>query len=234
MATGIGDPRSVGATRSIAAARAARRAVAEERVRIEPTACTRREGALHVQRAGGCGRRFAALLRSRVARDAEPRLAPRAQRIALYVLAWFNLVSALVGMVGLTAFGGMGIPLEWLAGSAFHSYLWPGIILGVVVGGVQALALIAQYGRYRLVWGLHAAAGLVMMSWIFIEIAIMLVWSPLHGIYFATGLLQTAVAVLALGAWPRPFLQRDPRGAPGFDLQRERSSIAARDQSGAS
>jgi len=157
---------------------------------------------------------------------------PRAPRIALYVLAWFNLASALVGMVGLTLGGGMGIPLEWLAGSAFHSYLWPGIILGVVVGGVQALALVAQYRRYRLAWGLHAAAGLVMMIWIFVEIAIMLVWSPLHGIYFVAGLLQTVVAVLALGAWPRPFLGRDPRRR--FDLQRGRSSIAARDQSGAS
>jgi hypothetical protein len=40
----------------------------------------------------------------------------------------------------------------------------------------------------------------------------MLVWSPLHGIYFATGLVQTVCAVLALGAWPRPFLQRASPG----------------------
>jgi len=132
----------------------------------------------------------------------------RGLRIALATVAWFNLVSALVGMIGLTVFGGMGIPLEWLHGSVFDSYLWPGVILGVVVGGVQALALVAQYRRYRFAWGMHAAAGLVMMIWIFVEIAIMLVWSPLHGIYFATGLLQTVLAVLALGAWPRPFLAR--------------------------
>jgi hypothetical protein len=132
----------------------------------------------------------------------------RGLRVALATVAWFNLVSALVGMVGLTVFGGMGIPLEWLRGSLFDSYLWPGVILGAVVGGVQALALVAQYRRYRLAWGMHAAAGLVMMIWIFVEIAIMLVWSPLHGIYFATGLLQTVLAVLALGAWPRPFLAR--------------------------
>jgi len=50
-----------------------------------------------------------------------------------------------------------------------------------------------------------------MMIWIFVEIAIMLVWSPLHGIYFATGLVQTVLAVLALGARPHPFLARDPR-----------------------
>lgn len=135
----------------------------------------------------------------------------RALRVTLYVVAWFNLASALIGMVGLTAGGGLGIPLEWIEGTIFRTYFWPGVILGVVVGGVQALALIAQYRRYRLAWGMQAAAGLVMMIWIFVEIALMLVWSPLHGLYFATGLLQTVLAVLALGAWPRPFLEREER-----------------------
>lgn len=130
--------------------------------------------------------------------------------ISLQVVAWFNLASALLGMAGLTL-GFMPIPTEWIEGSVFTSYVWPGVILGVVVGGSQALALAAQYGRYRLAAGMHAAAGLVMMIWIFVEIAIMLVWSPLHGIYFATGLIQTTLAVLALGAWPRPFLARSPR-----------------------
>ncbi len=47
-----------------------------------------------------------------------------------------------------------------------------------------------------------------MMIWIFVEIAIVLAWSPLQGIFFTTGLVQTILAVLALGAWPHPFLQR--------------------------
>lgn len=135
---------------------------------------------------------------------------PRALRVALLVVAWFNLVSAMAGMIGLTVGGGMGLPLGWLDGTPFATYFWPGIILGVVVGGMQALAVIAQYRRYALASGLQAAAGLVMMIWIFVELAMLLVWSPLHGIYFATGLLQTVLAVLALGAWPRPFLSRTP------------------------
>lgn len=135
---------------------------------------------------------------------------PRALRVTLFVAAGFNLASAVAGMIGLTVGGGMGLPLEWLDGTPFASYVWPGIILGVVVGGMQALAIIAQYRRYALAWGLQAAAGLVMMIWIFVELAMLLVWSPLHGIYFGTGLVQTVLAVLALGAWPRPFLARTP------------------------
>jgi hypothetical protein len=135
---------------------------------------------------------------------------PRALRVTLFVAAGFNLASAVAGMIGLTVGGGMGLPLEWLDGTPFASYVWPGIILGVVVGGMQALAIIAQYRRYALAWGLQAAAGLVMMIWIFVELAMLLVWSPLHGIYFVAGLVQTVLAVLALGAWPRPFLARTP------------------------
>jgi len=135
----------------------------------------------------------------------------RTVRVALLVVGWFNLASALAGMVGLTLGGGMGIPLELIEGSVFRTYFWPGIILGLVVGGSQALALVGQHGRFAVAWGLHAAAGLTMMIWIFVEIAIMLAWSPLHGIYFGTGLLQTVLAVLALGASPTPFLRRDAR-----------------------
>ncbi|MGB4780259.1 MAG: hypothetical protein WBP48_18105 [Microbacterium sp.] len=126
-------------------------------------------------------------------------------------VAWFNLVSALVGGAMGMFFGGAGVPREWIEGTAFSSFFWPGVILGFVVGGSQALALIAQYRRFALARGLHAAAGLVMMIWIFVEIAIMLVWSPLQGIYFVTGLVQVVLAVLALGAWPRPFFVREQR-----------------------
>lgn len=135
-------------------------------------------------------------------------LAPhRSLRITLSVIAWVNFISSLGGMAALTIGGGIGFPLEWLEGSVFTSYFWPGMILGVVVGGIQLFALIAQYRGAWLAWGLHAASGLVMMIWIFVEIAIMLAWSPLQGIYFATGLIQTVLAVLALGAWRSPFVR---------------------------
>ena len=136
---------------------------------------------------------------------------PRTLRLALLTIAWFNAVSCAIGFVMGVFFDGAGVPHEWLDGTGFTSFVWPGVVLGVVVGGAQALALAAQHGRFRLAWGLHVAAGLIMMTWIFVEIALMLVWSPLQGVYFATGLLQSALAGLALGAWPRPFLAREQR-----------------------
>lgn len=134
----------------------------------------------------------------------------RVVRVLLLVVAWFSIVSVAVGVVGLTAGGGLGMSVESLDGSIFTSFLWPAVILGAVVGGSQVLALAAQYGRFRLAWGLHAAAGLIMVIWIFVELAILLAWSFLIGMYFVSGVVQTVLAVLALGAWPSPFFARTP------------------------
>lgn len=117
-------------------------------------------------------------------------------------------------MGGLTLGGGMGLPAEWLEGSVFASYFWPGVILGVVVGGAQAAALATQYRRLEMAWGMHAAAGLIMVIWIFVEVALLLVWSPLHAVFFSSGVIQIVLAVLALGAWPKPLLRREDTPPP--------------------
>lgn len=135
--------------------------------------------------------------------------ARRGIRIGLAIVGWFQVVSCLIGGVLGVFLDGAGVPHAWLEGTPFESFVVPGVILGLVVGGSQALALAAQHGHFRVAPGIHAAAGLVMMTWIFAEIAILRQWSPLQGIYFATGLVQVALAVLALGAWPSPFPSRD-------------------------
>lgn len=137
--------------------------------------------------------------------------APRGIRTSLAIMGWFQALSCLIGAVLGVLFDGAGVPHAWLEGTPFDSFVIPALILGVVVGGAQALAVAAQHARLRIAPGMHAAAGLVMMTWIFAEIAILRVWSPLQGVYFATGLVQVALAVLALGGRPSPFLARDPR-----------------------
>ncbi len=153
----------------------------------------------------------------------------RPLRVLMLVVAWFHIVSVMVGVVGLTIGGGLGMPLALLEGSIFTSFVGPAVILGVVVGGSQVLALVAQYGRFRVAWGLHAAAGLIMIIWIFVELAILSEWSFLIGTYFVSGQVQTVLAVLALGAWPVPFFGRVPllawRGHDQLEPQPARESV---------
>lgn len=150
--------------------------------------------------------------------------APRGIRIPLLVLTWFNLVSAVAGGVALAsgAMAAFGLPAELLEGSVFPDYLVPGLLLAGVVGGTQLLPLIAYRARRELAWGLFAVAGFGMMIWIFIETGIIRGQSGLQLGYFASGLAQVVLVLLALGVWPNPFFARAGAGA------RPRISVRAR------
>lgn len=142
--------------------------------------------------------------------------APRGLRITLLTVTGFNLASAIAGGIALAAgwMAAAGLPTTLLEGSLFTSYLWPGIILGVVVGGTQLAALIAYVVRLEVAWGLFAVAGFGLMIWIFIETGIIRGQSALQIGYFGTGLLQCVLVLLVLGVWPRPFLGRSVSEPP--------------------
>jgi len=123
-------------------------------------------------------------------------------RWALIVVGAFNALSAVGGGIGLLTPGSMGIPLSIIDGSVFPDFTWPAIILIVVIGGTQALAVVAELRHARLARFLAAVAGFAMLIWIFVELAIMGGYSILHGIYFATGLIQLVLVLALLGVLP--------------------------------
>ncbi|WP_205814208.1 hypothetical protein [Microbacterium sp. K24] len=119
-------------------------------------------------------------------------------RNVLFVILCFGAVSALAGgILGVVA-NGAGVPLAHLDGTPFASYLIPGLILGVVVGGTQGAA--AFLSHRRLPWGLLAAAvaGFGMTIWIFVEVAVV-GYSWLQSIYLALGLGELALVLVLLG-----------------------------------
>lgn len=114
----------------------------------------------------------------------------------------FNALSAVGGGIGLLTPGSMGIPIDVISGAGFTSYFWPAVILIAVIGGTQALAVGTEFRRRprALFWA--AFAGFAMVIFIFVELAIMQGFAPLHGIYFATGLLQLVLAFAMLDVLP--------------------------------
>ncbi|MGA7205396.1 MAG: hypothetical protein WBX27_12290 [Specibacter sp.] len=134
---------------------------------------------------------------------------PRLAREVLAALLAFGAVSAFAGAVMAIAFDGAGMPPTYLAGSPFHSFLLPGLILGVVVGGTQAFAAVALLTGNR--WDLVAAAvaGFGMVIWIFVELAIIHAYSVLQTLYFGLGLLELVLvlALLGIGSSTRPARQ---------------------------
>ena len=104
--------------------------------------------------------------------------------IGIHTLVALNAVGG--GIYGLT--GAPGVPVAWLRGTPFESYLVPSLILLGVVGGSQALACFSLSTRSSRARRLSLAAGAVLLGWIGIQLALIgyVSW------------LQPAVALAAL------------------------------------
>lgn len=123
-------------------------------------------------------------------------------RIALVVVDLFAAVSAIVGAVGLVV-GYMNIPLSALNGTPFADFTVPALLLGIVVGGSALVAaVIALVGPRQLETLASAGAGVVMVVWMTVEIAMigLAIWVQVA--YFAVGLLMIGLA--ALLQWAKP------------------------------
>jgi hypothetical protein len=121
---------------------------------------------------------------------------------SLVALTLFGALSSIVGAVLGVAANGAGVPLEHLADSPFSSYVVPGLILGVVVGGTQLAAAIALLARHRLALLLSAVAGFGMLVWIFAELAIIRQYSWLQAAYFGLGAMELIIVFALLGILP--------------------------------
>ena len=111
------------------------------------------------------------------------------------IVQWLLLL--LGGFVALTAIGGgvtmaTGIdplPREWLTGTPFGTFLLPGVLLAVLVGGSAAIATYAVGTNPSAGALLSVVAGGLLMAWIVVEVLLLNQpsWTLTEGIYFAIG-----------------------------------------------
>ncbi|MFG6444825.1 hypothetical protein ACFXQA_06080 [Microbacterium sp. P07] len=129
---------------------------------------------------------------------------------ALLGLLAFGAISALVGGALGVVVNGAGVPLEYLEATPFDSYVIPGLILGVVVGGTQGFAAISTQRRRS--YGLLAAAvaGFGMTIWIFVEVTIT-GYSWLQVVFLGLGIGEIALVLLLLGILHPSRTWSDPR-----------------------
>jgi hypothetical protein len=94
-----------------------------------------------------------------------------ALRYSLGALLVFGAVNALGGgYYGLS--GATGVPTEWLNGSPFPDYFVPSLILLVVVGGSFIVAAMAVFTGLRIARLAALAAGIVVLGWLAVQLAI--------------------------------------------------------------
>jgi len=115
----------------------------------------------------------------------------------------FNAISALAGGVAILLPGVLGMPRSMLVNGPFDSFLLPGLVLALVVGGTQSLAAgLLFLGRESApLW--TSVAGFGMVIWIFVETGVIATISWLQVVYFASGSLQLilVLALLGIAGW---------------------------------
>ena len=91
--------------------------------------------------------------------------------LTVAALAATTAVNAVAGSIyGLS--GARKVPREWLAGSPFHDYRGPSLILGVAVGVSSATAAAAAWRGSRHAGDTSITAGVVLLGWIGAQVAI--------------------------------------------------------------
>ena len=138
-------------------------------------------------------------------------------RYSLGALLVFGAVNAFGGGYhGLS--GAKGVPTEWLKGSPFPDYFVPSLILLVVVGGSFVVAAMAVFTGLRIARLAALTAGIVVLGWLAVQLAIIGYVSWMQPTTAIAGVL-----VLVLGSLlPRAHRRRSSRPR-GPMRRRERS-----------
>jgi len=137
--------------------------------------------------------------------------------VALFVASVFVALTGVFG--GITVATGVDkFPADWLIGTPFSSYLIPGLILAIVVGGSAALAAVATLRRADAGALTSMLGGAILLGWLAGERLILppAAFSPqfwwLEAIYIAAGLMMVAPALTVL--WAKRRRQFPPGSSP--------------------
>jgi len=132
--------------------------------------------------------------------------------VTLFVASVFVALTAVFG--GITAATGVDkFPADWLIGTRFSSYLIPGLILAIVVGGSATVAAVATLRRSDTGALTSMLASAILLAWLLGERLILppAAFSPqfwwLEAIYIAAGLMMV---VPALSVWRAEIKRRFP------------------------
>jgi len=121
---------------------------------------------------------------------------PQTRRpIALLMVELFAGVTALAGGIGLVI-NGLGIPRDQLESTPFDTFLMPGLILSLVVGGSLLIAARMIWKRSPLAPLASLTAGCILLGWILVEAVMIDDGRVLQAVVFALALLTISLAWL--------------------------------------
>lgn len=118
---------------------------------------------------------------------------PGDRPVALFVLTLVvGLLAVPCGI--LLIINGLGMPRSVLATTPFDSFLIPGLVLSIVVGGSLLGAAWLIQGRHPRAWLASLAAGVILLGWIVIESLMIADGRGLQAFILVTALLIIGLA----------------------------------------
>jgi len=126
---------------------------------------------------------------------------------ALVGIESFVALGAIFGGVGLIADNAIGMLPEWLEGTPFTSWFWPGVFLLLVVAAPMVVAAYAEMTSRRWAYAASLVAGAAQVGWIIVQWLIFQRFFILQPIMLLAG-----IVVIGLAWWVRRGEPVWPRG----------------------
>jgi hypothetical protein len=115
-------------------------------------------------------------------------------RLALILLTLFVAAGAIFGGIGLILEADLGMDLALLDGTPFSSYVVPGYILLLAVGGSNLVAGILLLIDHEQAPSFAFLAGAVLTAWIAVQVVMIGMMSFLQPAFFTFGLMTMGFA----------------------------------------
>jgi hypothetical protein len=97
--------------------------------------------------------------------------------------------------------GLMNLSLSLLQQTPFKNFLVPGILLVLIVGGINLIALLANIQEKPSRYNWAIAGGVVLVGWVVFQVILIQTINWLHFIYLGIGCLMVLTAFQLKGKW---------------------------------
>jgi len=126
---------------------------------------------------------------------------------ALIAVEMFVAGGAVFGGIGLIA-DSLGMQADWLSGTPFNSWVWPGIFLLLIVAVPMVIAAIDEWSRQPWAYPVSVLAGAALVGWIIAQWLIIGKYFFLQPTMLSAGLLVMLLAWLAHRGEPLRLTRR--------------------------
>ncbi len=119
------------------------------------------------------------------------------------LLSFIAVTSTLSGLMIISKPDGsiLYLPISLLEGTVFKNFLLPGILLTVLVGGANLLAVFYNLQRHPNRYNWAMAGGIMIIGWIIVQMILIHAAHWLYFVYLGTGLLIILIAYQLKGKW---------------------------------